>query len=86
LKCLIIIVILILNNVALTDVVANMFWTVKTTERIQLIIDVIIIMWHQDDVSVSKQEDREIAENMMLWDDDILKNWDKNEIRMQCVW
>jgi len=59
---------------------------VKTTERIQLIIDVIIIMWHQDDVSVSKQEDREIAENMMLWDDDILKNWDKNEIRMQCVW
>ncbi len=85
-KCLIIIVILILNNVALTDVVANMFWTVKTTERIQLIIDVMIMMWHQDDVSVSKQEDRETAENMMLWDDDILKNWDKNEIRMQCVW
>ncbi len=77
---------MILNNVALTDVVANMFWTVKTTERIQLIINVMIMMWHQDDVSVSKQEDREIAENMMLWDDDILKNWDKNEIRMQCVW
>ncbi len=34
LKYLVIIAILILNNVALTDVVADMFWTVKTTERI----------------------------------------------------
>ena len=34
LKCLTIITILILNNVALTDVVTNMLETVKTTERI----------------------------------------------------
>jgi len=34
LKCLVIIIILILNNVVLTDVVADMFWTVKTTEKI----------------------------------------------------
>ncbi len=34
LKCLAIIVILIFNNVALTDVVADMFWTAETTERI----------------------------------------------------
>ncbi len=54
LKCLAIIVILIFNNVALTDVVADMFWTVKTTERIQLVVNVMIMMWHQDDVSVSK--------------------------------
>ncbi len=54
LKYLAIITILILNNVVLTDVVADMFWTVKTTERIQFIVDIIIMMWHQDDVSVSK--------------------------------
>ncbi len=34
LKCLAIVTILILNNVALTDVVADMFWTAETTERI----------------------------------------------------
>jgi len=54
LKYLAIITILILNNVVLTDVVADMFWTVMTTERIQFIVDIIIMMWHQDDVSVSK--------------------------------
>jgi len=54
LKYLAIITILILNNVVLTNVVADMFWTVKTTERIQFIVDIIIMMWHQDDVSVSK--------------------------------
>ena len=54
LKYLIIVAILILNNVAVTDVVANMFWTVKITERIQLVVDVMIMMWHWDDVSVNK--------------------------------
>jgi len=54
LKHLVIIVILIFNNVALINVIADMFWTVKITERIQLVIDVMIMMWHQDDVSVSK--------------------------------
>ncbi len=34
LKHLVIITILILNNVALTDVVTDIFWIVKTTERI----------------------------------------------------
>ncbi len=33
-ECLAIIVILILNNIVSTNVVADMFWTVKTTERI----------------------------------------------------
>jgi len=46
LKYLVIVAILIFNNVALADVVADMFWTVKTTERIQLVVDVIIMMWH----------------------------------------
>ena len=54
LKCLAIIAILILNNVALTDVVTNMFWTAKTTKRIQLIADVMTTMWHWDSVSVNK--------------------------------
>ncbi len=49
-----IVVILIFNNVALADVVTDMFWTAKTTERIQLVVDVIIIMWHWDDVNVNK--------------------------------
>ncbi len=31
---LVIIVILIFNNVAVTDIVADMFWTAETTERI----------------------------------------------------
>ncbi len=53
-KHLAIVVILIFNNIAVTNVVADMFWTVKTTERIQLIVDVTTMMWHQDDVSVSK--------------------------------
>ncbi len=66
LKYLVIITILILNNVALTDVVADMLKTVKTIERIQLIVDVMIMMWHWDDVSMNKQKNREIAENMML--------------------
>ncbi len=39
-------------------------------------------MWHQDDVSVNKQKDIEIAENMMLWSDDTFKNWGKNRIEM----
>ena len=34
LKCFVIVIILIFNNVAATDVVTDMFWTVKTTERI----------------------------------------------------
>ncbi len=34
LKCFVIVAILIFNNVAATDVVTDMFWTVKTTERI----------------------------------------------------
>ena len=34
LKCLIIVVILIFNNVAVTNVVTDMFWTADTTERI----------------------------------------------------
>ncbi len=33
-ECLAIVVILIFNNVALTNVVADMFWTAETTERI----------------------------------------------------
>ncbi len=53
-ECLIIVVILIFNNVTSVNVVTDMFWTAKTTERIQLVIDVMIMMWHQDDVSVSK--------------------------------
>jgi len=43
-----------------------MFCTVKTTERIQLVVNVIIIMQHQGDVNVSKQEDKEITESTML--------------------
>ncbi len=66
LKCFIIVAILILNNVAVTNVVADMFWTVKTTERIQFVVDVIIMMWHWDDVSVSKQESKEIVKSIML--------------------
>ncbi len=85
-ECLAIVIILIFNNVALTDVVADMFWTVKTTERIQLVVDVTIMMWHQDDVSVSKQENREIAKSMMLWSDDISESWGKNRIEAQYVW
>ena len=66
LKYLIIVAILILNNVTAANVVADMFWTVKITERIQFVVDVIIMMWHWDDVSVNKQEDKEIAESIML--------------------
>jgi len=44
-----------------------------------------IMMWHWDDVSVSKQEDKEITENIILWSDDTSESWDKNEIEMQCV-
>ncbi len=58
----------------------------KTTERIQLVVDVMTMMWHWGDVSVSKQESKEIAESMTLWSDNILKSWDKNRIEMQCVW
>ncbi len=54
LKCLVIIIILILNNVVLTDVVADMLETAKTTERIQLVVDVTVMMWHWGSVSVSK--------------------------------
>ncbi len=85
LKHLVIVIILIFNNIALIDVVADMLWIVKTTKRIQFVIDVIIIMWHWDDVSVNKQENREIIKNIILWSDDISENWDKNEIRMQCI-
>jgi len=49
-----------------TDVVVDMFWTVKTTERIQFIVDVMTTMWYWGDVSVSKQESKEIVKNMML--------------------
>ena len=34
LKCFIIVAILIFNNVALTDVVADMLWTAETIKRI----------------------------------------------------
>ncbi len=43
------------------------------------------MMWHWDDVSMSKQKSKEIAENTMLWSDDIFENWDENEIEMQCI-
>ncbi len=86
LKCLAIVAILIFNNVAAADVVIDMFWTAKTTERIQFVVDVIIMTWHWGDVSMSEQESKEIAENIMLWSDDISENWDKNEIEMQCMW
>ncbi len=33
-ECLVIVIILIFNNVALTNVVADMFWTAKTIKRI----------------------------------------------------
>ncbi len=49
-----IVIILIFNNVISVNVVADMFWTAKTTERIQLIVDVMITMQHQGSVSVSK--------------------------------
>ncbi len=45
-----------------------------------------IMMWHWDDVSVNEQESKEIAENMMLWSDDIFEGWDKNEIEIQYMW
>ncbi len=41
-----------------------------------------IMIWHWDDVNVNKQEDKEIAENIILWSDDIFKNWDKNKIEI----
>ncbi len=43
------------------------------------------MMQHWDDVSVSEQESKEIVKNIMLWSDDIFKDWDKNEIRAQCI-
>ncbi len=46
LTCLAIIAILILNNVASADVVTDMLETVKTTERIQFVADVMIMIWH----------------------------------------
>jgi len=59
---------------------------VKITERIQFIVDVMITIWHWDDVSVSEQENKEIAENTMLWSDNILEGWGENRIEVQCVW
>jgi len=44
------------------------------------------MMWHWDDVSMSKQESKEIIKNIMLWSDDTSESWGKNEIEMQCVW
>jgi hypothetical protein len=46
LKYLAIVTILILNNVAAANVVTDMFWTAKTTERIQLVVNVTIMMQH----------------------------------------
>ncbi len=43
------------------------------------------MMWHWDDVSVSEQEDKKIAESIMLWSDNILESWDKNRIETQCA-
>ncbi len=40
------------------------------------------MMWHWDDVSVSKQESKEIVKSIMLWSDNILKSWGKNEIEI----
>ncbi len=86
LKHLAIVTILILNNVVLTDVVADMFWIVKTTERIQFVVDVTTTMWHWGGVSMSEQESKEIAESTMLWSDDIFESWGENRIEVQCVW
>ncbi len=74
LKHLVIVIILIFNNIVLIDVVADMLWIVKTTKRIQFVIDVIIMMWHWDDVSVNEQENKEIIKNIILWSDDISEN------------
>jgi len=41
-----------------------------------------IIIWHWDNVSVSEQEEKEIIKNIILWSNDILKSWDKNEIEV----
>ncbi len=41
-----------------------------------------IMMWHQDDVSVSKQESKEIVKNIILWSNDIFKNWSENRIEI----
>ncbi len=38
------------------------------------------MMQHWDDVSVNKQESRKIAENIILWSDNISESWDKNKI------
>jgi len=38
------------------------------------------MMWHWDDVSVNEQENKEIAENIILWSDDISEGWGENEI------
>ena len=84
-KCLAIVAILILNNVILADVVTDMLKTVKTTERIQLVVDIMIMMQHWEGVSVSEQENKEIVESMMLWSDNILEDWGKNRIEVQCI-
>ncbi len=39
-------------------------------------------MWHWGDVSISKQENKKIAKNIILWSDDISENWDENRIEM----
>ncbi len=39
-------------------------------------------MWHWDNVSVSEQEEKEIIKNIILWSNNILKSWDKNEIEV----
>ncbi len=41
-----------------------------------------IMIWHWDNVSVSEQEEKEIIKNIILWSNDILKSWDKNEIEV----
>ncbi len=43
-------------------------------------------MQYWGDVSVNEQKDREIIKNIMLWNDDISEDWDKNRIETQCVW
>ncbi len=44
------------------------------------------MMQYWDDVSMNKQESKEITKNTILWSDDISESWDKNEIEIQCVW
>jgi len=62
-----------------TTLIAQLSWVIYLT-------DVMITMQYWGDVSVNEQKDREIIKNIMLWNDDISEDWDKNRIETQCVW